>query len=406
MANSTSIEVPLKGLGAQTVAAAVVLCTVSIIIVIMRTWVRISNGAIGIDDFLMIAAMLAFIGCCAFSNLGCLSGLGARDQAIWEVDPTGRINREGLKWFFAFQISWLLCLPFVKTSVCVALLRISRAKLHVIPLWTIIGITLLTTAYGLAGMLTQCRPVAASWNPSLGTCTTSGWVGSMAFSVAIISVLTDWACAIIPGFILWNLKMRLKVKISLAFVLSLGILASISTCIRLPHIHTSSTIHAKHDDSLYNAAYIVVWSVVECGIGIIAGSLPQLQPLFRRFGFGINSTGRKLTSGPDHDHNVPEGPAISGFHRQSRLSRPAPTATASPASPQSIELGRMGTMSRGSNSLTTTCQAGRPSQKWWNQSQTRTGEDDDDDVSTQKLIIVKNTQIDIEYDAAGPGKQI
>lgn len=54
--------------------------------------------------------------------------------------------------------------------------------------------------------------------------------------------------------------------------------ASISTLVRLPYLvaYTATT------DGLYHKANIVIWSMVEMGIGIIAGSMPALSKLLFR----------------------------------------------------------------------------------------------------------------------------
>ncbi|KAI1046654.1 hypothetical protein LB505_011183 [Fusarium chuoi] len=47
---------------------------------------------------------------------------------------------------------------------------------------------------------------------------------------------TDWACAIIPFFIVAGLQMSRRRKISVIAILGLGVSASIATCIRMPYL--------------------------------------------------------------------------------------------------------------------------------------------------------------------------
>ncbi|KAI1099256.1 hypothetical protein F4804DRAFT_349496 [Jackrogersella minutella] len=388
MARAVLVEVP-EGLGAQTMSATIVLGVISIIIVILRVWVRICNGAIGVDDYFMIVALLLFVACCVVTLLGCLAGLGMADNIINEQDPSGEMYEAGLKCFFFFEAIYMICLPFIKTSVCAALLRITKSKRFVIPLWSVIALSFFGGIMGFVSVMNQCKPIAANWIPNFGQCDGTARVGRMAITVSAVSILTDWLCAILPACLLWNLNMKPKVKASLAFILALGALASVSTCVRLPYIHIYNHIYVKPDDGLKRAANLIIWSVVECGIGIIAGSLPPLQPLFRRLGLGVGSTHMKLSyvNNKRHSHLPPGGVAISDYHYQ----RFSPT-TPPPVVTRPIKMRNMSGPSH--SNLVTTCEAEiRP----WDHSDVL------DDTSSQKLIIIKNTRIDIEYDPARPG---
>lgn len=58
-----------------------------------------------------------------------------------------------------------------------------------------------------------------------------------------------------PFVLLWNVQLNRNAKISVAFLLSLGVLASISACIRLKY-----TVNLNNSqDYLYSVADIVIW---------------------------------------------------------------------------------------------------------------------------------------------------
>ncbi|KAL7621400.1 hypothetical protein AAE478_008722 [Parahypoxylon ruwenzoriense] len=367
MTDTILIEIP-EGLGAKTLAATIVLCFFAIVSVALRLWVRCKIGANGTDDYLMVIGLMFFVACCIATTFGCFSGFGTTDNVINRLDPSGRMYSNGLKLFFIFQITYTWCLPFIKASVCVTLLRITKAKRYVIPLWAIMTLSTVTTFMGFVSVITQCTPVAASWDPSLGECDGTSRVGEISLAISAVSILTDWSCAVIPAFILWNLNMRLKVKLSLAFILSLGALASISTSVRLPYIEIYVHLYITPKDGLYHSANIVVWSIVECGIGIIAGSLPPLRPLFKKADFGFSAETMKTYA--NHLR------CVADIHRR-------------PGRGRSVQLGSVATPEE---ALTTTCQANQQHSPWWDQRAPN-------EVPSQKLVIVKNTRIDIEYDA-------
>ncbi|OTB01795.1 hypothetical protein M426DRAFT_265502 [Hypoxylon sp. CI-4A] len=378
MADSGAMQLP-RGFGVGIVASTLILCITATIIVLLRVWVRISNRAIGLDDYFMITALSAYIPCCVFVILSSYSGLGVRGSDMVQIDPSGEIYKLGLKWCFFFQPLYNVTLLFIKGSVCVALLRITSAKRYVYPLWGIMILSIIGVGMVMAAVMLQCKPIAANWDLSLGHCDVHAWVVKTPLFGSAVSILTDWLCAILPTFILWKLNMKTRVKVTLAFILALGALASVATCIRMPWVVFSTSVRGIEGDGLYTAGHIVVWSIVECGIGIIASSLPSLRPLFRRFGFKSDSSKAKLT-----------------YAR--RLTEVASNMRNKPSVPsrtrQSIRLSSVDGISHG-NSLVTTCEGGGEIQRqWWDDNSQF------DDASSQKLIIVKNTQIDIEYDSA------
>lgn len=62
------------------------------------------------------------------------------------------------------------------------------------------------------------------------------------------------------------------------FLLSLGVLASLSACIRLKYTVRLNSAN----DYIHGIGDIVIWGYAENGIGMIVGCLSTLRPLFRR----------------------------------------------------------------------------------------------------------------------------
>ncbi|KAI0112966.1 hypothetical protein F4814DRAFT_420117 [Daldinia grandis] len=249
MADPVTIYIS-KGLGSGTLAVTITLCVFSSIIVPLRIWARAKKGAIGCDDYLTVIGLITYIFFCVVAIMGCLSGWGATDDAISGKDLTGQMRKNGLRWIFVCEATYLVCLPFIKTSICVALLRITSAKRYVIPLWLTIVVGIVGSAVGFGTVISQCKPINVSWEGGPGDCSGLDTVGKMTFAMSTVTIITDWLCAIFPGLILWNLNMKPRVKASLIFVLSLGVLASICTCVRLPYIHLYLQVDISPRDGL------------------------------------------------------------------------------------------------------------------------------------------------------------
>lgn len=81
-----------------------------------------------------------------------------------------------------------------------------------------------------------------------------------------------------PIPLLWTLKLNTNSKISVAFLLSLGVLASLSACIRLKYtVNLNNT-----DDYLFSVGDVMIWGYAENGVGFIVGCISTLRPLFRK----------------------------------------------------------------------------------------------------------------------------
>jgi hypothetical protein len=97
------------------------------------------------------------------------------------------------------------------------------------------------------------------------------------YALAAVNAAADWAFGILPLFIVWDLEMKLKTKLLVAGILAFAAIGSTGTVVRMGYIHTLM----DGNDFLYATVDIAIWSTVEPGIGIVAGSIACLRPLFR-----------------------------------------------------------------------------------------------------------------------------
>ncbi|KAI1097655.1 hypothetical protein F4804DRAFT_351303 [Jackrogersella minutella] len=275
-----------KNAAAAFFSVTLILTITYFIVVSLRVAVRHSNRALGVDDYLMVIGAICTTPMVIGIMGGTFYGLGTRDHEIAAADPSGRMRIQGNIYFFLFQASYVAALPFIKASICVALLRITQSKTYAYPLW---GIIILSSASALSGVvagLINCAPISASWDKSLGTCNTHGLLQKTTLVISATTILTDWACAIIPSFIVWGLQMKRKQKLTVCGILALGVIASVSTLLRLPYV--SSYSHKV--DLLYEWGFLSFWTGCECALGIIAGSLPSLRPLLKKYGWSSSKS--------------------------------------------------------------------------------------------------------------------
>ncbi|KAM5344028.1 hypothetical protein ACJ41O_012565 [Fusarium nematophilum] len=203
---------------------------------------------------------------------GTYYGIGTRDAEL-----NGNLQSDGRRYLWYFQVTYCCSLLFLKGSICALLLRIAVVRTHRIIIWATLVFSTLSTTTVIIGLFLICHPISAAWGRP-GKCSPTVVIASLGYLVSAGAVVTDFSCAILPGFMVYKANMKMSTKISITIVLGLGLLASIATLVRLPYVK----YYTRLDNYLYNVANIVLWSIFESGIGIIAGSLPALRRLLRK----------------------------------------------------------------------------------------------------------------------------
>ncbi|KAI0006417.1 hypothetical protein F4779DRAFT_596471, partial [Xylariaceae sp. FL0662B] len=264
-----------EGLAAILVSVTLALCIITAIIVSLRVWfrfwlrkTRIEPNGWGWDDWLIGFGLLAFIAACCFTITGAYYGLGTRDS---KLNSSQRIA--ALELVFFFQLAEAAFTILVKSSIAVFLIRLTNQKRYHYPLWFVIIATVAGCVVPGVVVITLCRPLAAQWDPSLGTCGDYTIITKLSYAVSVITIVTDWTCAIIPCILIRRLNIPQKHKLPLMATLSLGILASLASIGRMPYLKS----YDDKVDRLYGEANIVLWCIIEGALAFIAGSLPPLR---------------------------------------------------------------------------------------------------------------------------------
>lgn len=132
------------------------------------------------------------------------------------------------------------------------------------------------------------------WDPSVhGTCWSKDTLQPLSYTNLALNITTDLFFAIlIPAPMLWGLNVNQRTRYSLLAILGLGVFACAACFVKLGSIVN----YGKLGDWLWDSRNITIWTIVENNIGIIAGSLPTLRPLFKTilgstYGKGSRKTG-------------------------------------------------------------------------------------------------------------------
>ncbi|KAJ0121927.1 cation-transporting atpase 4 [Diaporthe amygdali] len=241
----------------------------------VRKWLK--PEAMGADDYLMFTGLILYSVTCSLVIVCCFYGAG---QLSKELTPPDIM--QGTKLFFIAEFFYSSCTVPIKSSICVTLLRIADARRRFVwTIWFVIGATAVASVVFILVIANICHPITALWGETTGVCNPI-LNSSVSFFFSAVSIVTDLTLAVLPAILLMPLQMRWRVKISVVLMLGLAAFASCATIIRLRYL----TLYNDQAEFMFSTGQIGLWSVVEEGIGICAGSMPTLRPLLSLSIFG------------------------------------------------------------------------------------------------------------------------
>ncbi|KAK7928801.1 hypothetical protein PG985_005799 [Apiospora marii] len=311
----------------------------------MRVYCRVTRASWGVEDSLMAVSVVPF----AVLSISCLvasfNGVGIH---VFRFSEPGneQYMESGLFWFFMFEVFYCVTIIPVKLSIGYMLVRIAQNKKEYI--YGQYGIMAMFTIMNLIAALYiifQCNPVSAAWDSKLmaerGHCRDPAILADIYYATTAVNIFTDWATALMPIPLLWNVKLNRNAKISVAAILGLGTFASLSACIRLKY-----TVNLTNsDDYLFGLCNIVIWGYAENGVGIFVGNLATLRPLFRKM----------LSLGGTDDSSKPTGYGASGLGLPSKIQHPYQSC-------EGFEMRSGSGAANGDQTTTTKIHGGSPSQ--------------------------------------------
>ncbi|KAG8157362.1 hypothetical protein KVR01_012746 [Diaporthe batatas] len=316
------------GDGVLLLRVTIAMLTLSWVVLLSRLGVRrwLKPEAMGTDDHLMFVGLILYTVTCAMVITCCFYGAGQRAKYLEPADIM-----QGTKLFFVAQLTYSSCTVPIKSSICVTLLRVADARRRFV--WTIymiIGATFVSAVVFIIVVANVCHPITALWGETDGVCNPV-LNSSIGFFFSAVSIVTDLTLAILPAILLIPLQMRLRVKISVVLLLGLAAFASCATIIRLRYL----TLYNDQAEFMFSTGQIGLWSVVEEGIGICAGSLPTLRPLLSLSVFGGSTNASKYPSrgtaplsASNHLDQAEQGDAVKlDTMRSSRTSKNRPRAS-------------------------------------------------------------------------------
>ncbi|VUC31476.1 unnamed protein product [Clonostachys rosea] len=284
------------GLGPMVNAVLWVHVVVFAVFVGLRIYTRaIILRSVGVDDYLVVVALVFQIVYTALVSHATRYGLG---RLYLDINNPP-VYFEAVKYEVFSQFAGIMVIGVGKLAVGVFLLRIVRNIVQIVFIWAFLAGTVFITLFASIVVIVQCIPIEKTWNASTpGHC----WIdfSKVGLTVGSWFVVADFAFAILPWFVIWDLNMKRKEKITVACGLSLGVFAGICGIVRTVALNGLNAQEYIHD-----TVPMLIWSATESTVTIMCSTIPVLRPLYVRFRYGSKGDSSTGQSGGKTSYRLP-----------------------------------------------------------------------------------------------------
>ncbi|RTE73803.1 hypothetical protein BHE90_011763 [Fusarium euwallaceae] len=298
----------IENRGPELTAVCATFTTTAVIAVALRCYVRLRIVRnFGLDDWAMVGALISFLILIVFTLLGVRYGTGRHN-----VDLEASDAMLAMKFWWHCYLWYCITMITCKISIGLFLLRIAVRRVDIYIIYSAMAVTVLTCVAFFFITLFQCNPISFFWTRQPpGSCIDVDVIITITYIYSSFSVLCDFTFALLPISMILKLNMNRRSKIALIPIMLMACVASAAVVVRFGYVKDF-----KNPDFLYATLDIAIWSTVEGGLGITAGSLATLRPLFRIIGpkLGLSTTGPSILR--DSDRHEPIG--LSGDSKGTR----------------------------------------------------------------------------------------
>ncbi|KAL2797151.1 hypothetical protein BJX66DRAFT_298293 [Aspergillus keveii] len=229
----------------------------------------------GLDDYLVVLALIGVNGFSALAYTISYYGLGADTEDVGAQDLA-----TWFKIYFGAECSYLAVGAVVKISLTVFIMRLFPTQfIRIAGISAMAFIGAFTISMTLALTL-KCRPARASWDKSItdAKCWSSQTNFAVLLTQGIIMFVLDVFILALPVWPILRLQMRLRKRLLILGLFAIGFVACIAALVRF-----STLVYAKDETNFtYSAATSLIWMEVEFNLALMSGSLSSLPKLLTR----------------------------------------------------------------------------------------------------------------------------
>ncbi|KAL1960647.1 hypothetical protein VTO42DRAFT_7226 [Malbranchea cinnamomea] len=279
---TTSMVTTVRAVTGGLAILALVVCSTRLY---MRHFVMHSFG---VDDCLVILALILVLGFAALSIALTFYGIGSHQNTV----SSEQLATMQYMVYISLCI-YLFVASAVKISLTVFIMRVfPTEKIQRIG-YGIITFLILFAISGELPLILQCKPVRAAYDKTLEhfECFSADILFDIQMYQGVLMFVIDLVIIVLPMPTIWRLQMPLARRISIIGLFGLGLVACAACLARLPNLVYQKDVA----DFTFAGATPLIWMNVEFCLALITGSLPTLRRLLR-FIPGLNSTQKYYNS--------------------------------------------------------------------------------------------------------------
>ncbi|KAK7917848.1 hypothetical protein PG985_011456 [Apiospora marii] len=198
---------------------------IALTFVALRTYVRaFMVKSFGLDDGFIILSVLIALGSWICLCLQVPYGLGRHGLVI---PPEQRVHFEHIS-FWKTVMTDGFAMGFLRISMALSLMRLNRElKWYKYSLYAVIVFVVLYTIQATVVLFTYCKPYSGWWefqwmNPFDPRCFDFNLFLNLTYWNISCNIFTDICLGVLPIPIVWNLKMKLRLRLYVIAILNLG----------------------------------------------------------------------------------------------------------------------------------------------------------------------------------------
>ncbi|XEV04983.1 hypothetical protein FSHL1_010270 [Fusarium sambucinum] len=273
-------SIPPSGLGAICEVLIYVFGVICTIVVALRVYVRMfkiqNDVKWRLNDYLAVIGFLPYIPAAVLGALSVHYGVGATDEYLDKFEMRNFITVRGMEYLILYELIYYASSTITKFAIAVTILYICVERRYKYIMYGIMCIMTVTAAICVVWFFVNCVPFQGYWNPGAGECKSADGFLNLSYVGTSAQVASDWACALTPFFIVYSLQMTRRSKIAVVGILGLGVLASIAALMRIIS-YKYIDIRKYPKDHMVSQSRLLLWSILESSLAIIACSLPALK---------------------------------------------------------------------------------------------------------------------------------
>ncbi|KAI1655714.1 hypothetical protein F4813DRAFT_391289 [Daldinia decipiens] len=290
----------------SVVCAGALLIAITAVSMASRITARWLHKTMGVDDVLIFLSWILSIGICSSVMLATRHGLGDHRDEVDDAD-----YKKYLELQIASSITFSWGVATAKASFAVLYLRIfPEGGFRIVNKFLIVFLSMQAIEETCV-VLFKCSPIRKSWDFTLeGSCLD---LHPLWYSSFVFNLITDLALFLEPIPSTWRLQLPLTKRLGLIFMLSLGLLVTSISVIRIVYVTSIG-----HDDTCkYSNGYgrwtasnsiidqlaePLIWSMVEICSLIICSCIPSLRQV-AAFIPGLSSALGLPSGGGSYSHS-------------------------------------------------------------------------------------------------------